>query len=154
MIRTVPLAALMTALSLTPALASSDDAWAAFRAEVEAKCRALVEAPAGARVQIEVSPEGSSSYGAALVTVGDPAGGAERMVCIMGKQSKEAELSTPLPLSEGEGAAGGGMGQAQITGTTAGGATPPATEVVTPEDATAGSAAAVGGTAPPVKPGG
>lgn len=139
------LAPTVMALTLSPALASSEAAWEEFRANVEAKCRALIEAPEGARIQIEVSPEGSSSYGAALVTVGDPAGGADRMICIMDKKSEAAEMSTPLPTSTGEGASGGGMGQAQIEGPTAGGPTPPATEVVKPADA-------VDGTAPEPKP--
>lgn len=142
--------------------ASTPEAWAEFQADVEAKCRALVEAPEGARVQIEVSPEGSESYGAALVTVGDPAGGADRMICVFAKQSGEAQLTTPLPLSDGEGADGGGMGQAQVSGPTAGGAPVaeatevPATEVVPPAPATtpAPAAATVDGTAPEPRPGG
>ena len=100
--------ALLTASGM-PALASSDEAWEAFRASVVATCQALVEAPDVADVTIEVDPFGTQTYGAALVTVErsrqdnvDGTGAVEaapydRMICIYDKQSKVAELTGSLP---------------------------------------------------------
>lgn len=75
------------------ALASSDDAWQEFRAQVRAGCAALVEAPEGAGVVVEVNPFGSESYGVALVTVGYAEGGVDRMACIFDKKTGQAELT-------------------------------------------------------------
>ena len=80
-------------LLVTPAFASSDDAWAQFRVDVGAACLALVEGPGTATV--EVNGFGSESYGVALVTLTSEAG-ADRMVCVYDKQSKRAELSAPF----------------------------------------------------------
>jgi hypothetical protein len=81
-------------LLASPALADSPDAWAAFRAEVEAACRALVADPG--EVSVEVSPFGSESYGAALVTLAAPEG-TDRMVCVLDKATRRAELAAPFP---------------------------------------------------------
>lgn len=85
---------LLLALAATPALASTDEAWAEFRADVEKACTAL--APAEGETAIEVNPFGSESYGAALLITTLPDGGADRYVCIYDKQSKKAELSAPF----------------------------------------------------------
>ena len=91
-----PLATVLLALALPAiAAASSDEAWEAFREAVERSCRDLVEAPASARVTIEVNPLGSEHYGAALVTVTQDEG-EDRMVCIHDKVSGRAELTAPF----------------------------------------------------------
>ena len=73
--------------------ASSEEAWAAFVAEVAEVCLALPDAPKGAAV--EVSPFGSQSYGAALVTsISD--GVLVRQVCIFDKARHTAELAAPF----------------------------------------------------------
>jgi hypothetical protein len=80
---------LLALLIASPALASSDDAWAEFRTEVQTACTALVE---GGNPVVEVNPFGSETYGAAIVTVAAGTG-AERFVCIYNKQTKAAELT-------------------------------------------------------------
>lgn len=77
----------------SPALASSEDAWDAFRADVLAKCQSLV--PPGVTATVEVNPFGSERFGAAIVTTRGPAGD-ERAVCIYDKRSQAAELTAPF----------------------------------------------------------
>jgi hypothetical protein len=84
---------LCAALAAPQAFASSDEAWAVFRAEVEAACRALVTEPG--EVAIEVNPFGSQSYGVALVRL-TTATGEDRMVCIYDKAARIAELTAPF----------------------------------------------------------
>lgn len=91
----LPAAALAATLAALPAAASSDDAWAAFRTEVDAACRALLTQPG--EPQVEVEPFGSQSYGVALITLALPEGGSERYACILDKQSRAAELAGPFP---------------------------------------------------------
>ena len=88
--------ALFTALALTaaPVWASSDDAWAQFRVDVDTACRALLQAPGA--VVVEVNPFGSEKYGAALVTVATEGLGTDRMICIYDKAAKTAELTAPF----------------------------------------------------------
>ena len=84
-------------------LASSDEAWEEFRAEVETACTALVPDEGGETV-IEVNPFGSESYGAALLITTFPDGAADRYVCIYDKEAKTAEATAPFlppePISE------------------------------------------------------
>lgn len=82
------------------AQAASEAAWDEFRTAVETACTALVEAPAEAEIAVEVNPFGSESYGVALVTVSFPAGGADRMICVMDKKTGAAELSAPFTPEE------------------------------------------------------
>ena len=89
--------ALILALAATPALADSEASWEAFRAEVDAACRALVE-DAG-EVGVEVNPFGSESYGAALVTLTTEYG-TDRMACILDKATREAEITGPFAPAE------------------------------------------------------
>lgn len=84
---------IVLALLASPALASSEDAWETFRADVLAKCQALV--PQADRATVEVNPFGSEGFGAALVTQ-QAEDGVERMVCIYDKRSQAAELTTPF----------------------------------------------------------
>ncbi|AFT71196.1 hypothetical protein B5T_02928 [Alloalcanivorax dieselolei B5] len=74
--------------------ASSADAWAEFRTDVQAACEAL--SPKEGTILVEVNPFGSESYGTALVYHRTDAG-LDRYVCIYDKQSKEAELSAAFP---------------------------------------------------------
>ena len=93
MVRGFVIWGLIGACFATAAQASSDEAWVAFRAEVAAVCLALPDAPKGAAV--EVSPFGSESYGAAIVTsITD--GVLARQVCIFDKVSHKAELAAPF----------------------------------------------------------
>jgi hypothetical protein len=77
----------------TPALATGEAEWDLFQAEVAAACLALPDAPANAAV--EVSPFGSQTYGAALIT-SITAGVLEQQVCIFDKSSRAAELASPF----------------------------------------------------------
>lgn len=89
------LAALLMASLPALAWGSSDDEWEAFRDAVKQSCRALVDAPDGAAVAVEVSPFGSETYGAALVVVDRPAG-VDRMICIFDKATRKAEMAAPF----------------------------------------------------------
>ncbi|MGQ0564085.1 MAG: hypothetical protein ACT4OK_03310 [Gemmobacter sp.] len=77
-----------------PALASSEDAWAQFRAEVEAACLAILEEPG--EITVEVNPFGSQSFGAAIVTATSEGMGTQRMICIYDKATRAAELTAPF----------------------------------------------------------
>lgn len=77
-----------------PALASSEDAWEEFRAEVHDSCAALI--PDQGETVIEVNPFGSERFGAALLITTLPDGGADRYVCIYDKAAKTAELTAPF----------------------------------------------------------
>ncbi|MFD1882812.1 hypothetical protein [Paracoccus pacificus] len=81
-------------VTVTPALASSDDAWAAFQAEVDQACRDLVQDPGD--IAIEVNPFGSENFGAAIVTLTPQEGDPDRMICIYDKKEKKAELTAPF----------------------------------------------------------
>ena len=84
-------------LAAGPATASSDEAWAAFRADVAAACTALA-APAGAaEMDVAVDPFGSEHYGAAILTLTRPEG-RERMICIFDKATRRAEITAPAPI--------------------------------------------------------
>ncbi|GGH63548.1 hypothetical protein GVY41_19260 [Frigidibacter albus] len=96
MFRLLPPALVM--LLALPAAASSDDAWEAFRAEVDSACRALVTGPGAPSVEVE--PFGSASYGVALITMALPDGASERYACVFDKESKAAELAGPFPEAE------------------------------------------------------
>ena len=80
-----------SALLLGPAVAwaSSDEAWAAFRKDVAAKCLAQARKAGMTAPQITVDPIGTESYGVAvLVTGGD------QRYCIYDKRKKTAELTS------------------------------------------------------------
>jgi hypothetical protein len=79
--------------------ASSDDAWAAFRTDVRAKCTAAAKSVLSNPVAV-VDPFGSESYGIAVV-YGRPLPGkgmaapnvAASVVCVYDKKTKKVELS-------------------------------------------------------------
>ena len=85
---------LLLTLAASPALASTDEAWDQFRADVEKACTAL--APTEGETSIEVNPFGSERYGAALLITTLPDGGADRYVCIYDKQAGTAEMTAPF----------------------------------------------------------
>lgn len=76
--------------------ASSEDAWAEFRESVEVACRAQIQAPDRAVVEIEVNPFGSERFGAAIIDVFFEGGDAERSLCIYEKRTGLAELTAPF----------------------------------------------------------
>lgn len=93
--------ALALALALAPAasaLASSDDAWQQFQANVEAACLEAAE-PMFETAKAAVDPFGSEHYGLALVT--GKAKGADveiASICVFNKETKAAEIGGELPL--------------------------------------------------------
>ena len=80
------------------ALASTDEAWAEFRADVEAKCLAAqAQTGSAGETAIEVNPVGSERFGAAILTTTLPAGaGQERSICIYDKAARTVELTAPF----------------------------------------------------------
>lgn len=87
---------LATALGAAPALASSDDAWAAFKADVEAKCVAAL--PEKLKNQtVFVDETGTEAYGVALIA-GRSASEKARVTfaCVYDKQAKTAQLTGPI----------------------------------------------------------
>ena len=83
--------ALIIGLLATPAFATGAAEWDAFRAEVAAACLALTPQDAA----VTVSPFGSETYGAALVSsITD--GVLEQQVCIFDKATRRAELASPF----------------------------------------------------------
>ena len=89
-------AAFLTVLvrSAGSAIASSDDAWAELRAEVEAACLGILWEPGD--ILIEVNHFGSKRYGAAIVTATAESMGTSRMICIHGKATKAVERTAPF----------------------------------------------------------
>jgi hypothetical protein len=81
----------LAALSaLIPAVgqASSPDAWAAFKTDVAAKCLAAAQATGMKSPEVLVHPIGTEAYGIAVLREG-----ADKRICIYGKQSKKVELT-------------------------------------------------------------
>ena len=89
MYKILPLALLLA----TPALASSDEAWIQFRADVQTACLAKIDGPG--TPAIEVNPFGSEKFGVAIITLTNDLK-AEQIVCIYDKQTKTAELTGPF----------------------------------------------------------
>ena len=90
-------AATGVAATVFPALASSDDAWAAFRADVEAACLKAAETMFQSPAAI-VDPFGSESFGLALIK--GRAKGADteiRAICVYDKKTKAVEIGGELP---------------------------------------------------------
>lgn len=101
MIRMILPAILPAALLLAQApaaLASTDEAWAEFRADVEAKCRAAqAQSGSAGETAIEVNPVGSERFGAAILTTTLADGASqERSICIYDKAARTVELTAPF----------------------------------------------------------
>ncbi len=85
------------AFAASAASASSDDAWAEFRIEVETKCEQAAQGVLK-NPEIVVDPFGTESYGVAVL-FGPEVGGsdAERMlVCVFDKKARTAEVGSAL----------------------------------------------------------
>lgn len=79
--------------AVSPALASSDDAWVEFEKDVRAACLKAVGTQAK-KPKIAVDPYGTESYGVALVAGSDPHGNQPiAFVCVYDKRSKKAEIN-------------------------------------------------------------
>lgn len=89
MIRRLFVAALGFAAAV-PAVgqASSPDAWAAFRADVRARCLAAGQAQGMKAPRVIVHPDGSPAYGIAVLIEGD-----DKRICVYVKQTKAVELT-------------------------------------------------------------
>ncbi|MCF3638568.1 hypothetical protein LXM94_01115 [Rhizobium sp. TRM95111] len=91
--KTALLIALPIAAAATPALASSDDAWEAFRADVEKACVAALPEKFR-KPTVHVDPTGTERFGIALVAGRSQS---EKMrvsyVCVYDKQAKTVELT-------------------------------------------------------------
>ena len=76
-------------LAIPAAAASSDDAWAAFRADVAAKCVAQAKAEAMKTTpQVIVHPLGTASHGIAVLIAGT-----DKRICVYDKHTKAVELT-------------------------------------------------------------
>jgi len=86
------------AVSAGQAGAASNDAWAAFAAEVEQSCLAATSGILKHGEAI-VDPYGSESYGLAIVS-GEAAPGARRsIICVFDKQSRTVEIGGELDMA-------------------------------------------------------
>lgn len=98
MLKRLAIAVLLTALPAVPSFAASDDAWAAFAAEVEKGCldatRGMIE-----NAQAIVDPFGSESHGLAIVSGETGAGQASAIICVFDKQSKAVQVGGELDVS-------------------------------------------------------
>lgn len=85
-------AVVLANLLALPAVASSDDAWQEFAADVKAKCLAATEGMVE-NAKIVVDPFGSESYGLAIIS--GKAAGADATIshiCVYDKQAKTVEI--------------------------------------------------------------
>ena len=90
------LTGLFLGMSMVPASASSDDAWKAFAADVEDKCRAAISKVLK-NPKLDVDSIGTESHGVAIgrgVVIGGK--GRKAIVCIYDKKSKTVEISGEL----------------------------------------------------------
>ena len=66
----------------------SPDAWAAFQTDVKAKCLAAAQTQGMKSPEVIVHPVGTEAYGIAVLREG-----ADKRICVYGKQSKKVELT-------------------------------------------------------------
>ncbi|MFQ6753814.1 hypothetical protein V6Z72_05660 [Cereibacter sphaeroides] len=88
-----PLAASL--LLAGPALASSDDAWTEFAAEVESACLAAAGDTLSDASAV-VDPFGSESYGLAIVSGRTANDAPASMICVLNKESRAVEIGGEL----------------------------------------------------------
>jgi len=86
--RAVLALAALAAFVPTLGQASTPDAWEAFRVDVRAKCLAAAQATGMKAPEVIVHPLGTEAYGIAVLREG-----ADKRICIYGKQSKKVELT-------------------------------------------------------------
>ncbi len=85
--------------TILPASASSGDAWQAMRQKVRAGCLAKANAMRLGKVDVNVDPFGTQSYGTAiLIKRGAPRQASMAYVCVMDKNTGEFEVSGELTL--------------------------------------------------------
>jgi hypothetical protein len=85
----IRIALIAAALALpSAASASTPAAWEAFRAEVHAKCLAAAQSSGMKNPEVLVHPVGTETYGLAVLREG-----ADKRICVYGKQSKKVELT-------------------------------------------------------------
>ena len=87
MIRTLFLA--LTFVTATAAHASTPDAWAAFRADVKAKC--LAGAADMKSPSVVVHPLGTETHGIAVLIAGT-----DKRICVYDKKTKVVELTPAI----------------------------------------------------------
>jgi hypothetical protein len=84
---------------IAPASASSGDAWQAMRDKLRAGCASKATSISLERIEINVDPFGSQSYGVAVLT---KRGGRKRQivayVCVMDKKTGAFEIGGEVPL--------------------------------------------------------
>lgn len=92
------LVAAITAGAACTTMASSEQAWQTFRADVQDACRAAAE---GAGFQVEtvtVDPFGSQHYGLARLIGHENGQDRQQLLCAYDKHSRQAEVGTPMAL--------------------------------------------------------
>ncbi|MFN3523713.1 MAG: hypothetical protein ACK4YQ_15805 [Phenylobacterium sp.] len=89
--RVLAAAALAALAAAGAALASTPDAWAAFRVDVRERCLAAGRAQGMSSPQVVVHPFGTQSYGVAVLIEGG-----DKRICVYDKRAKQVEL-TPQP---------------------------------------------------------
>ncbi|MET0274359.1 MAG: hypothetical protein ABW360_15335 [Phenylobacterium sp.] len=82
------LAALILAAVASPALASSPDAWAAFRKDVGDRCLAAAKAQGMKAPQVIIHPLGTDTHGIAVLLEGS-----DKRICVYDKHTKAVELT-------------------------------------------------------------
>ena len=82
------IAAVALALAPTVALASSPDAWAAFRKDVADRCLARARATGMKTPEVIVHPVGTESRGIAVLREGG-----DKRICLYDKRTKAVELT-------------------------------------------------------------
>jgi hypothetical protein len=85
--------------AILPASASSGDAWQALQQKVRAGCLAKANAMRLGKVDVNVDPFGTQSYGTAiLIKRRAPRQASLAYVCVMDKNTGEVEVSGELTL--------------------------------------------------------
>lgn len=87
----------LLAFVVTPAFASSGDAWEEFAAEVEAGCVAATSEIL-TNATVVVDPFGSESYGLAVVTGEVAPDTLKSIICVFDKQTKAIEIGGELDI--------------------------------------------------------
>lgn len=133
--RKIPLAFALLVASLSPIVASaaSPDAWAAFRRDVEASCRAaaaaLIEAPI-----VTVDPFGSASYGLAVLSGRALDDGLQSsLVCVYDKTTHQSEIGGAMALQRAGERVAAGAGEAATPAAPAASDAPVAAVATAPE---------------------
>lgn len=151
--RKIPLAFALLVASLLPVVASaaSPDAWAAFRRDVEASCRAaaatLIEAPI-----VTVDPFGSASYGLAVLSGKALDDGLQSsLVCVYDKTTHQSEIGGAMALQKAGERVAAGAGETATPAAPAA-SDAPASAAAAPEPVSTAGEAASPASAPEAAP--